>query len=374
LNLFGICSGHPALIRPMKQTPSILTKYHFFRFMSKISLNRYFIFLPLLVLLIMQSCRNKNAEVTMPLQPEVKVTESKIVIKRYEKALFGLDKKHLRQGMATLYPEYAYFLGNHWQDTMNILRIYNFLNDPNIKELYDLTMKKYPDVTFLETGLTKAFDRFRQAYPEKPVPQVFTYVSGLDIENPVYYSDTAMAIGLDIFLGDDVTAYEKAGLPKYKIRRFTPDFILPQCMLAISDNLVKMDDKSNTMLDKMIMAGKALYFCDVTLPDVKDEYKIGYSANQLDWCRKNESNVWAFLIEHQMLFSSDPQGVSKMLTDAPFTSGFAAESPGRLGVYMGWMIVRAYMNESEGVTLKQLMEDTDAKKILKVSKFKPGKN
>lgn len=310
----------------------------------------------------------------MPSQPKADVTETKIVIKRYEKALFGLDKKHLRQGMATLYPEYSYFLGNQWQDTMNVLRIYNFLNDPNIRELYELTIKKYPDVIFLEKDLTEAFNRFIQSYPDKPVPSVFTYVSGLDIDNPVYYSDTAMAIGLDVFLGKDVLAYPKAGIPKYKTDRFTPEHILPQCMMALSDNLIRMTEKNNTLLDQMVMAGKALYFQDVTLPGAKDEYKIGYSTTQLEWSRKNESNIWAFIIENQLLFSSDPQGVSKMMTDAPFTSGFAAESPGRLGAYMGWQIVRAYMKEADDITLKQLMEDTDAQHILKVSKFKPGKS
>lgn len=341
--------------------------------MNKSFMIKYFFFLPLILVLVFQSCKNKNPEVVMPSQSNVSVPESKIIIKRYEKALFGLDKKHLRQGMTTLYPEYSYFLGNQWQDTMNVLRIYNFLNDPNIIELYDLTIKKYPDVSFLENGLTDAFNRFRQSYPEKPVPHVFTYVSGLDIDNPVYYSDTAMAIGLDIFLGSDEKAYPKAGIPKYKASRLTPEHILPQCMQAVSDNLVRVDDKNNTLLDQMVMAGKALYFLDVTLPDVKDEFKIGYSVSQLEWSKKNESSIWAFIIEHQMLFSSDPQGISKMMTDAPFTSGFAAESPGRLGAYMGWQIVRAYMREADDITLKQLMEDTDAQHILKVSQFKPGK-
>jgi uncharacterized protein YjaZ len=62
------------------------------------------------------------------------------------------------------------------------------------------------------------------------------------------------------------------------------------------------------------------------------------------------------------------------MTDGPFTSGFADQSPARLGAYMGWMIVRAYMQEADGVTLRQLMENTDARQILKVSKFKPGKS
>lgn len=341
--------------------------------MSKTFINKILAFSAFILVIVFQACTNKNQEVKMPVQPEVNVKEGKITIKRYEKALFGLDKKNLRKGMGSLYPDYSFFLGNHWQDTMNILRVYNFLNDPNIKELYDLTIKKYPDVTFLEDDLTDAFNRFRKSYPDKPVPQVFTYVSGLDIDNPVYYSDTAMAIGLDIFLGSNVEAYPKAGIPKYKTERFTTDHIMPQCMLAVSDNLIKVNEKSNTLLDQMIVAGKALYFLDVTLPDVKDEFKIGYSPVQLEWSRKNESKIWAFIIEHQLLFSSDPQGISKLLTDAPFTSGFAAESPGRLGAYLGWQIVRAYMNEADGVTLKQLLEDTDAQHILKVSQFKPGK-
>ncbi len=337
-------------------------------------LKRCFFIFPMVLFLLLQACKSKNPEVAMPAQPDVKVTTSRIVIKRYEKALFGLDKNHLRQGMASLVPDYAFFLGGQWQDTMNILRIYNFVSDPNIRELYDLSQKKYPDLSLLETGLSGAFDRFRQAYPEKVVPKVYTYVSGLDVENPVYFSDTAMAIGLDDFLGSEVTAYPKAGLPKYKTLRFTPDYLLPQCMLAVSDKIIRVDEKQNTLLDQMIQAGKALYFLDVVLPESKDEYKIGYSAAQLEWSRTHQSDIWAFLIERQLLFSSNTQGISKMMTDAPFTSGFAAESPGRLGAYMGWQIVRAYMKEADGITLKQLMEDTDARKILKVSGYKPGKN
>jgi len=341
--------------------------------MKKKFTTKFLFFIPVLVLLLFGACKSKNADVAMPSQPDAKPENSKIVIKRYEKALFSLDKRNLRQGMELLSKDYSFFLGDQWQDTMNILRIYNFLNDKNIQELYGLTMSKYPDVLFLEERLTDAFDRFRQSYPEKTVPQVFTYVSGLDIENPVYYYDTAMAIGLDIFLGSDVVAYQKAGLPKYKINRFTKDNMLPQCMMAVSDYIVRVDEKSNTLLDKMIAAGKALYFLDVTLPDVNDEFKIGYTNSQLEWCSSHENEIWAFMIEHQLLFSSDQQGVAKMMTDAPFTAGFAAESPGRLGAYMGWQIVRTYMKEADNISLKKLMENTDAREILKISGYKPGK-
>jgi len=334
---------------------------------------RNYVIISILSIFSLQSCKNKGSEVAAPLQPEVKIAESKITIKRYEQALFKLDKNQLRKGMASLYPDFSFFLGNQWQDTMNMLRIYNFISDPNIKELYELSEKKYPDISFLENELAASFNRYRQYYPEKPVPRVYTYISGLDVDNPVYFVDTAMAIGLDIFLGTDVTAYQKAGLPKYKTQRFTKDFILPQCMLAVSDNIIKVDQNQNSLLDQMLTAGKALYFLDIVLPECKDEFKIGFTPDQLAWSKKNENEIWAFIIQNQLLFSSDPQGISKMMTDAPFTAGFAAESPGRLGAFIGWQIVRKYMEESEGTSLKQLMGNTDSQLILKVSKYKPDR-
>jgi len=330
-----------------------------------------FLFL-LSLMAVFPACTSKSPQVAQPAPSTVTTTtEIPVTVKRYENALFALDKNHLRKGLAVMSKDFSFFLGHEWQDTMNMLRVYNFINDPNIKELYSLEQKKYGDITELKTGLTHALNKFLQAYPERKMPTVYTYISGLDVDNPVYFSDTAMAIGLDVFLGSEVLAYPKAGIPKYKTLRFTPDHLLPQCMLAVSDHLVRVDDKQNTLLDQMVMAGKALYFLDITLPDVKDEFKIGYSTAQLQWSHKNDGNIWAFIIEHQLLFSSDPRGTAKLMTDAPFTAGFANESPGRLGAFIGWQIVRAYMDRAKGVTLKQLMEDTDAQKILKVSAYKP---
>ena len=80
------------------------------------SLSRYLFLIPALFI-TMLSCRNRQTEVVMPAQPENKISESKIVLSRYEKALFALDKRKLKTGMATLYPEYSFFLGSNWQDT-----------------------------------------------------------------------------------------------------------------------------------------------------------------------------------------------------------------------------------------------------------------
>jgi hypothetical protein len=303
----------------------------------------------------------------------VAIKKKQIEIYRYEKAIFSLDVNNLASSLSKLSPRYDFFLGNDWQDTMNILRMYNFVSDKNIRGLYFLVTQRFPDTVQLQKDLKQAFDQVEKFYPEIKFPIVFTYVSGLDIELPVIYADTVMAISLDLFLGSDVLAYREAGVPEYKYLRFTKEFILPESMLAVADSLIKRDESNQSLLYQMVAAGKALYFLDVVLPGVKDEFKIGYSPEKLKWCSDNEGNTWAFLIGNQLLYSSDPQVGGKLMVDAPFTSGFVKESPGRLGEWVGWQIVRAYMKENSNVTLPELMKNTDAQSILEGSKYKPLK-
>jgi uncharacterized protein YjaZ len=129
----------------------------------------------------------------------------------------------------------------------------------------------------------------------------------------------------------------------------------------------------NTLLDEMIEAGKRLYFVDAMIPATEDCYKIGYTQAQADWIIKNEAHVWAAIIENRMLYASDGQTIRLFMADGPFTAEFSKESPPRLGEWIGWQIVKRYMSNSDEVTLPQLMNETDAQKILTLSRYKPEK-
>jgi hypothetical protein len=300
-------------------------------------------------------------------------SDKPVVIHRYEKALFAINPLDTRGGLSKLGKEYRYFLGNEWQDTMNILRIYNFITDTDIKELYNTEINKYPDVASLGKELGTAFEKIRKYYPEFHNPECYTYISGLDFETPVRYEANNLAISMDLYLGKDVEAYVKAGIPEYMREQFIQENILPSSIYAIAGSLVNRDDQKQTLLDQMIAVGKLLYFLDLVVPDVKDENKIGYTSEKLKWAQENEGNIWAFLVGNQLLFSSDPKITSKLMTDAPFTSGFVNESPGRLGEWVGWQIVKAYMDENASVDVEELMKNTDAQSILQGSKYKPRK-
>ena len=113
---------------------------------------------------------------------------------------------------------------------------------------------------------------------------------------------------------------------------------------------------------------------DQILPDnTADTIKIGYTGAQIAWCEQFEGNIWAYLLENELLYQTDYQKIQTYLTDGPFTPqlGENRSSAPKLGVWMGWQIVRKYMEENPSVTLQQLMNETDAQKVLTRAKYKP---
>ena len=73
-----------------------------------------------------------------------------------------------------------------------------------------------------------------------------------------------------------------------------------------------------------------------------------------------------------MLYSTDLSLNQRFLDVAPFSKFYLGEdnkSPGRIGVYIGWQIVRSYMRNND-VSLRELMK-TKEDIIFQKSKYKP---
>ena len=52
--------------------------------------------------------------------------------------------------------------------------------------------------------------------------------------------------------------------------------------------------------------------------------------------------------------------------DAPFVAGFPEWSPGRVGQWVGYQLVKSFMDNNQDVGLKDLMEIQDANRILRM--------
>lgn len=314
------------------------------------------------------SCQRRIGDVDLE-----NISIKPVEIHRYEKTLFSIVPEKLKQEMPSLASEFKIFLGDDYLEQMNLIRLQSFISDTAMKALYHATMRHYPDLSEQSSELTTAFRYLKYYFPERSTPEVYTYISGLDIDSPVRYSEQGLVIGLDLFLGNTEPIYARSGIPLYKIANMTSEQLIPNCMAEIGRSLVNVDEQKQRLLDIMVAEGKILYFKELTLPGIADNIKIGYTSAQNEWCKANEARIWAFLVENNLLFTTDPEAVGKLLTDGPFTSGFGKESPGRIGAWVGWQIVRKYMQRNSDLAPAEMMKETDSQKILEGSRYKPRK-
>ena len=295
-----------------------------------------------------------------------------VTINRYEEVLFSINPFLLREEIDPYIETYYIFLGDEINDSTARRRLYDYITDPFIKELYVDSKEVWDKLRDLEAGLTTAFAYYKAHYPEENTPRVYSYISGLDYHLPVKYADDHLIIGLDLYLGRNYAKYGEIGIPAYKAQRMEPAFVIPDAVLILADKHMQSQAYiPETFLDYMIYEGKRLYFADCMLPSMHDTLKIGYTADQLRWMQRNQTYVWSYYIDNSFLYSSDRLLINKFVGDAPFTSAFSRNSAPRTAVWLGWQIVREYMRRHPEVSLQALLAEQDAQKILQQSRYRP---
>lgn len=244
--------------------------------------------------------------------------------------------------------------------------------DTLFAELYGEVMLQYKDLGTLPEDLTNLFQHIKYYFPqESDHKKVITVVSEVDVSAKAIYADTLALISLDTYLGEAHRFYK--GFPEYTRITFENSQILPD--MAESFIIQKIPGARNrTFLEAMIEKGKILYAKEMLLPNVPKENLISYSKDQLEWCKANEDQVWRYFVDNQLFFDTDSKLISRFIDPSPFSKFYLDidnESPGRIGAWVGWQIVRSFM-ENNNVTLQELL-NTNAKELFEKSKYKPKK-
>ena len=321
----------------------------------------------LIALAMLSSCgdpqKNLDIDVSSTDLPKVK-------IKRYEQAMFRIPADSFLALAPNMQKQFPVFLQGDISDTMAIIELKSFFIDPYMQELYRYSMEKFPSLNELEEDLALAMQHYKYYFPYADDYTYYSYVSGLDVKYPTKFIGNNLIIGLDNYLGNKQDIYLKSGFPKYQVKWFIPERIIPDCMNEIASGLMPEQEKGERLLDNMIYQGKLLYFAQAMQPTIADSLLLKYSRVQYEWCRQYEGKVWGVMIDNQFLFKREQALVGKFMNDGPFTTVFSKTSPARTGWFIGWRIVSAYMARND-VNMIDLLHETDAQKILKMSKYKP---
>ena len=317
------------------------------------------------------------------MHPDVSDIKVDVRIQRFDRDFFALDTNNLETGMQQLSQKYPVmfplFAVNIIHDQTNPKEtpaeaVTGFLRSPQIHRVYDTVQQVYGDLSRLETDLNKMFRYYKYYFPQKPVPEVVTMVS--EFATDVFTAgDSLCGIGLDMFLGENYPAYfaNPNTEPAYIRRQFRQEYIPVRLAKAIAQNILDAPP-GERLLDQMLQNGKMLYIVDGLLPDVPDSLKMGYTREQMEGCYANEQGVWARLLEQNLLYSTDAKKLRKLVSPSPNAPVVFQEAPGEIGNWIGWQIVKAYMERNPDTSMDALLRFTDAQKFLEQARYKPRRN
>jgi gliding motility-associated lipoprotein GldB len=245
------------------------------------------------------------------------------------------------------------------------------LNDTIQQEIDTEVAKAFPSFENQKAKLHSLFQHIKYYFPQFEAPKVFTVTSEVDYKNKVILQDDYLFISLDTYLGEEHHFY--IGIQEYLKKNFKEDQIIPDVANAFAEKYVKRSS-SRTFLAHMVYYGKLLYLKDKFIPEINDAEKIGYSEEEFIWAQKNQAQIWRYFVENELLFDTDTELYSRFLYPAPFSKFYLqldAESPAKLGQYIGWQIVRSYV-EKTNASLEEMI-NTDAETIFNKANFKPRK-
>ena len=297
---------------------------------------------------------------------------------RFEQLLFNTPRTQLHDVLVRDSATYNSPLLNCYPDDpeyMAILR--DFVSYPNNRYIFRKTDQLYRDLSWLERDLGEAMAKAQKLCPEIVYKRYYTYINA-NYESAecydwrVFCNDGDMIVAIDLYALPEMKDRNYFMMPTYLVNLCDRDHLLPDCMAAAAMDHITLPDGDLTFLDLAIYRGKILYFLDQTLPDVPEHIKLRYTPEQFSWMKENVKNVWGFLIQNQLLFSTDKDKLFRLTSEAPKTNLFGDGSAPRVCDYLGWQIVTSYMAHNRDVTLTELFADTDSRTILNRSQWQPG--
>lgn len=321
------------------------------------------------MLLSINSCSGQSSN------SEIFVQEPTVTIQRFDKDLHNYLKKPTDETRRLLEIKYKNFLPAFGRVTINnsdsykkefFPRLGRYFSNEMLSKIYDDALKTFEDLSSYEKELSYADNIVAVEFNGKHLPALYMHVSGFK-EN-VMVLDNIISLSADKYLGADYPAYRQF-FENFQLIQMQPKMVSRDYLKAWILSEILASKKNPNLLDEMVKEGKLLYTLSVLLPDRESYDLIGYSPEKELWCVENEKKIWQTIVQLNHLYSSDQLLINKYINDAPYTSTLSPDSPGKVGTWVGWNVVKAYVSKNN-VSLNQLMA-IEPQDLLKGSGYNP---
>ena len=327
----------------------------------------------LLATVVLCGCGNKYQYIPKDIEPVA------VEIVRFDSALLAVRTDSAMQDVAQLYADYEEFIPLYVEGVLRLPmedtayfseQLANFLVDTTMgfAQTNALAKERFANVDSIQNALNIAFSRLHYLYPDWVIPTVYLFVSGFN--SSVVYYDNMLGVGVDMYLGSDYPYYNQV-VYDYQKSTMEKEYVVRDIMSMYLTYNIAYNSEYNRLLEQMIFRGKQLFLLSQLLPDTPAWQVIGYTPEQWTWCEQYERAIWNRIMEKRDLFKTESRILNSYMNEGPFTAEVTQDSPGRLGLWVGWQIVKSYMHHNQDITIHDLINEGDAQKILEQSFYKP---
>jgi hypothetical protein len=335
-------------------------------------------------LVLFQNCQSDAEKKNIP---DVSGIEATVKLERFDQAVAALDTNNIEKSVADLeqrFPEFSkiYFervIGvKDPRDSVGLYRreVRKFLTDPTMRLMLDTIGKVFTNFDKEKQEIEQGMRFYKHYFPNAPdLKMVYTMPSAYNYA-AIFPAENTLAIGLDMFLGADHSAYDmlsQTTYPRFISRTFRRDYVADRVFELIVSDMVGITP-GNRLIDHMVHNGKKLYVLDCLIPKTPDSIKMNYTADQMKSVKENEGFTWGRILKENLLYSTRYQEFQKLVAPSPNAPIIAAEAPGGVGNFIGWQIVKAYMKRNPNLSLVELINEKDMQRIMDVAKYKPAVN
>lgn len=316
------------------------------------------ILLVVFLLSLIVACNNSPLKVNLVAENEMKLQYLNMDSLLFNSSDIGETHARLRNEIPDLY---AYQLGHclgiaSEEDSLVKASLTLFFQDSFVRNLETEIAMEFGDVSRFKNEINKAFSYLHYHFPKGKFPEKIVFMNSF-FASSAFCTENEIGIGLERYLGVNSESIQM--LPPQEFFEWmkvdmNKEFIVRDVLTSwILTHYVP--ENNGNLAEKMIYWGKVLYLTNASIPEDNGRLVLRYSQDDFTWAEENLYSFWKYLVDENLLFTKDEQLQANMLHEGPFTPGLPEKGPDRLGQYLGWKMVKQYI-EFNDVPLEDLIE------------------
>lgn len=311
----------------------------------------------LFILIFFNSCSNNPLDIKVP--ETTKTIEFVNVDKILAESSLDEMNNEINELENTLGDLFIYELSQNLRSNFNdssYIALHNFYNQEYIRDLEIEKKTLWDKLPEQEKSIKSGFDYFAHYFGEDLLPDNIFYINKLF--SKINCSDENISIGLENYISPEATVIRS--IPEEEWHQWQRDRMdikyLDRDVLLSWIQVHLFEEIDGRFAEHIIQAGKILYILNAMFPKESEAFILRYSDEDYKWAYDNEEMIWEYMVREELLFKIDMTTRINFMNEGPKTIGLPDESPDRIGQFMGYRIVKNFMQKNKTLSLQELLE------------------